>query len=62
MTEFQSFLAGNLAAQNALRAEILDFHKRPREYGRPTLAQLQTDLIALTVEMNVRYMQEKVSA
>ena len=50
-----------MVAQNALRAEVLDFHRTPR-YGKPSLAKLQTDLLALSVEMNIRYMQEKLIA
>jgi hypothetical protein len=58
MTEFEAFLKANMAAQNAIRAEILGFHQHLREYGKPSLEKLQTDLLVLTVEMNVRYMQE----
>jgi hypothetical protein len=62
MTEFQAFLKTNMVAQNALRAKILGFHRNPREYGKAGLVKLQTDLLALTVEVNVRYMQEKLRA
>jgi hypothetical protein len=62
MTEFQAFLMANMAAQTALREKILAYEREPGEYGRRPLAKLQTDLLALTVEMNVRYMQEKLRA
>jgi hypothetical protein len=61
MTEFQTFLTANMAAQQALRAEIQAFGKNP-EFGKPSLSQLQTDLMALSVELNIRYMQEKLRA
>jgi hypothetical protein len=61
MTEFQFFLTANMAAQQALRAEILAFDQNS-EFGKPSLSKLQTDLLALTVELNVRYIQEKLRA
>ena len=62
MNEFRDFLVANMAAQNALRAEILGFDKTRREYGLPDLVRLQTQLLALTLEMNARYLQEKLRA
>ena len=61
MTEFQAFLTANMAAQRALRDQIQAFDRNP-EYGKPPLSKLHTDLLALTVELNVRYMQEKLRA
>ena len=62
MSEFQAFLVANMAAQNAIRVEILGLSKRPRGYGLPDMAKLQTQLLALTFEMNTRYLQEKLRA
>jgi hypothetical protein len=58
MTEFQVFLKANMAAQNALRTQILDYDSAPAEYGTRSLARLRADLMALTVELNMRYLQE----
>jgi hypothetical protein len=60
MTEFQAFLKANMTAQANLRAKILNYDRSPPEYGRRSKELLQTDLLALTVELNIRYMQEKI--
>lgn len=59
MDDFRGFLIANMAAQTALRAEIVGLATTPREYGLPGVANLQTKLLALTFEMNARYLREK---